>query len=283
MQIFIGAESHLFGVAGCSMVIAPYQNSRRADRRRDRGHRPHPDQLRPDHPDGGLHRQGDRAPHRIGQMMNDTGNEQETAASAERAAAANNNVEQGCRPAVAGGAGWRRSKPSSPSRRTACCGRWPRPRTPAAGPSASARTPSKYAITGFAKDLLSAADNLRRALDSLPEAEVRDERTRNLLAGVAATERELLSVFERHGIRRIDPHGRALRPQFPSGDLRGRARATSRPARSSRCCSPAMCCTTGCCGRRWSASRSSRRSRPSREHAGLTGTSRCSAAKRSLI
>lgn len=64
---------------------------------------------------------------------------------------------------------------------------------------------TKYAITAFAKDLLSAADNLRRALDSLPEAEIRDERTRNLLAGVAATERELLSVFERHGIRRVDP------------------------------------------------------------------------------
>ena len=28
VQIFIGAESHLFGVAGCSMVIAPYHNSR---------------------------------------------------------------------------------------------------------------------------------------------------------------------------------------------------------------------------------------------------------------
>jgi molecular chaperone GrpE len=66
---------------------------------------------------------------------------------------------------------------------------------------------TKYAIAGFAKDLLSAADNLHRALDSLPEPEVRDERTRNLLAGVAATERELLSVFERHGIRRIDPKG----------------------------------------------------------------------------
>jgi molecular chaperone GrpE len=66
---------------------------------------------------------------------------------------------------------------------------------------------SKYAITGFAKDLLATADNLRRALESLPEAEIRDERTRSLLAGVAATERELLSVFERHGIRRIDPQG----------------------------------------------------------------------------
>ena len=65
----------------------------------------------------------------------------------------------------------------------------------------------KYAVSGFAKELLSVADNLRRALDSLPESEVGDERTRGLLAGVAATERELLSVFERHGIQRIDPDG----------------------------------------------------------------------------
>src|SRR3954454_17203643 len=28
VQIFIGADSHLFGVAGCSLIIAPYQNSR---------------------------------------------------------------------------------------------------------------------------------------------------------------------------------------------------------------------------------------------------------------
>jgi molecular chaperone GrpE len=73
---------------------------------------------------------------------------------------------------------------------------------------------SKYAVTGFAKDLLSAADNLRRALESLPETEVMDERTRNLLAGVAATERELLSVFERHGIRRIDPKGEPFDHNF---------------------------------------------------------------------
>ena len=90
---------------------------------------------------------------------------------------------------------------------------------------------AKYAITGFAKDLLSAADNLRRALDSLPQSEIRDERTRSLLEGVAATERELLSVFERHGIRRIDPKGErfdhnfhqavfeAERPGQPSGTV----------------------------------------------------------------
>ena len=90
---------------------------------------------------------------------------------------------------------------------------------------------SKYAIAGFAKDLLSAADNLRRALESLPESEVKDERTRSLLAGVAATERELLGVFDRHGIKRIDPKGEAFdhnfhqaifeteRPEQPSGSV----------------------------------------------------------------
>jgi molecular chaperone GrpE len=73
---------------------------------------------------------------------------------------------------------------------------------------------TKYAVAGFAKDLLSVADNLRRALDSVPEAEVRDERARSLLAGVAATERELSSVFERHGIRRIDPIGERFDHNF---------------------------------------------------------------------
>lgn len=61
----------------------------------------------------------------------------------------------------------------------------------------------RYAAANFAKDLLSVADNLRRALESAPEAG--DERTHNLLTGVAATERELLAAFERHGIKRLDP------------------------------------------------------------------------------
>jgi molecular chaperone GrpE len=73
---------------------------------------------------------------------------------------------------------------------------------------------SKYAVAGFAKDLLSVADNLRRALDSLPQSEVKDDRTRSLLEGVTATERELLNIFERHGIRRIDPKGERFDHNF---------------------------------------------------------------------
>jgi molecular chaperone GrpE len=65
---------------------------------------------------------------------------------------------------------------------------------------------SKYGAASFAKDLLNVADNLRRALDAAGEDEG-DERMKALLQGVAATERELLAAFERHGIRRIDPAG----------------------------------------------------------------------------
>ena len=72
----------------------------------------------------------------------------------------------------------------------------------------------KYSIGRFAEGLLSVADNLRRALDSLPESEAPDERTRGLLAGVAATERELLAAFERQGLKRIDPMGERFDHNF---------------------------------------------------------------------
>ena len=72
----------------------------------------------------------------------------------------------------------------------------------------------KYGFAKFAGDLLSVADNLRRALDSLPEAEARDDRTKSLLAGVEATERELLAAFERHGLKRVDPRGERFDHNF---------------------------------------------------------------------
>ncbi len=65
----------------------------------------------------------------------------------------------------------------------------------------------KYAVTNFARELLNVADNLRRALASVDPAKVQDDVVRNLLAGVEATERELLAVFERNGVRRVDPKG----------------------------------------------------------------------------
>jgi molecular chaperone GrpE len=85
---------------------------------------------------------------------------------------------------------------------------------------------SKYAIAGFARDILSVADNLARALSSVP-AEVlgNDERLAALHQGVEMTGREIATVFERQGIKRVDPVGERFDPnlhqamlEVPSGD-----------------------------------------------------------------
>jgi molecular chaperone GrpE len=73
----------------------------------------------------------------------------------------------------------------------------------------------KYAITGFARDLLQVADNLGRALAAVPlEARGKDPAVDGLMSGVELTDRELRSVFERHGIRRIDPIGERFDHNF---------------------------------------------------------------------
>ncbi|MGK9235283.1 nucleotide exchange factor GrpE [Inquilinus limosus] len=74
---------------------------------------------------------------------------------------------------------------------------------------------AKYAISGFAKSLLDAADNLRRAIDAVPaEAVETDPALKTLVDGVAATERQLLAAFERHGVTRIEPVDEAFDPNF---------------------------------------------------------------------
>ena len=65
-----------------------------------------------------------------------------------------------------------------------------------------------YAATGFARDMVRVADNLRRALESVPaEARGESQALVTLLEGVELTERDLLSIFEKNGIRRVDPLG----------------------------------------------------------------------------
>jgi len=64
---------------------------------------------------------------------------------------------------------------------------------------------SKYAIASFAGDMVSVADNLNRALGSIDEeTRAADEAVGNLMTGVEMTLRDLLSTFERTGIKRIE-------------------------------------------------------------------------------
>lgn len=67
---------------------------------------------------------------------------------------------------------------------------------------------SKYAVTGFARDLVSVLENLQRAVDSIP-AEMKEAQpaVANLAIGVEMTLKELLGVFNRQGIERLDPMG----------------------------------------------------------------------------
>ncbi|MFO1073427.1 MAG: nucleotide exchange factor GrpE [Geminicoccaceae bacterium] len=64
----------------------------------------------------------------------------------------------------------------------------------------------KFANTSFARDLLEVADNLGRALASVPaEARTQTEFMKNLVLGVEMTERSLQSAFEKHQVRRVEP------------------------------------------------------------------------------
>jgi molecular chaperone GrpE len=58
------------------------------------------------------------------------------------------------------------------------------------------------------------ADNLRRALETAPKDAAEADPVHGLIAGVEATERELIGVFERHGIQRIDPKGQRFDPNL---------------------------------------------------------------------
>lgn len=73
----------------------------------------------------------------------------------------------------------------------------------------------KFGIERFARDVLSVADNLGRALSALPtDLETLDPALRNVVVGVQATERELQSVLERHGVTRVEALGQPFNAEF---------------------------------------------------------------------
>ena len=73
----------------------------------------------------------------------------------------------------------------------------------------------KYALSAFSRDLLSVADNLRRALESVPaEMSSSEPRISALLTGIEATERELIKTLEKNGVRKLNPLGETFDPNF---------------------------------------------------------------------
>lgn len=72
-----------------------------------------------------------------------------------------------------------------------------------------------YAVTNFARDMLSVSDNLRRAIETIPaDALETDASLKSLAEGVEMTERAMLQALERHGVTKLEPEGQKFDPNF---------------------------------------------------------------------
>lgn len=78
------------------------------------------------------------------------------------------------------------------------------------------RDASKYAISNFARDMLIVGDNLSRAMQTLQsdEAGAVKEDISHLVEGVEMTQREVLNIFERYGIKKQEPLGERFDPNL---------------------------------------------------------------------
>lgn len=71
---------------------------------------------------------------------------------------------------------------------------------------------SKYALSSFAKELLSVADNLHRALEAVKDNDV--EQMEQFKKGVELTESELMKVLAKFGVTKMDVMGKVFDPSF---------------------------------------------------------------------
>lgn len=72
---------------------------------------------------------------------------------------------------------------------------------------------AKYAISKFAKDILTVGDNFQRAIAAVPKDALEGDPALNaLLDGVVLAERDYRGALERHGIAVVDPVGQPFNP-----------------------------------------------------------------------
>ncbi|WP_299809318.1 nucleotide exchange factor GrpE [uncultured Roseibium sp.] len=74
----------------------------------------------------------------------------------------------------------------------------------------------QYSVSGFARDMLNVSDNLRRALEALPEDDRKnaDAGVAALIEGVEMIERDLLNQLEKNGVKKLEPEGQKFDPNF---------------------------------------------------------------------
>ncbi|WP_408886923.1 nucleotide exchange factor GrpE [Limobrevibacterium gyesilva] len=73
----------------------------------------------------------------------------------------------------------------------------------------------QYAVQNFARDIVEAAENLKRGLESIPAAGPGEsEIVTRLREGFAGVERSFLAILERNGVKRDDPTGAMFDPNL---------------------------------------------------------------------
>jgi molecular chaperone GrpE len=73
-----------------------------------------------------------------------------------------------------------------------------------------------YGVSSFARDMLSISDNLRRAVENIPD-ELRkstDSAVTTLISGIEVIERDFLSRLTRHGAKKMEPLGGKFDPNL---------------------------------------------------------------------
>lgn len=73
----------------------------------------------------------------------------------------------------------------------------------------------KYGITNFAKDMISITDYLEQALSSMATQEIEENpKLKAFYSGVEMTAKELHNLFDRHGIKKINPEEKKFDPNL---------------------------------------------------------------------
>ena len=73
-----------------------------------------------------------------------------------------------------------------------------------------------YGVTSFARDMLTFADNLRRAAESVSadEKEAASPALKSFVEGIELTERDFLSRLARFGVKKLEPQGEKFDPNM---------------------------------------------------------------------